>query len=311
MHAGNRWSAAVTVAGEMVLRPMGFRRRSIAVGSFVMDGLEGRGRGGPDVVLLHGLGDRNSTWHQVLLRLRQAPYGRIVAPDLVGFGRSLLPEGATVPALDEGIDLMHRFMEQNFDQPPLLVGNSLGGWLAWRFLARYPDAAAGALLLAPGGFMKREELVSLTQRFIDGDSKVMTQAILGDARRTIRFFGHRIIGSMLRNPLVAEVCRQDARPLLCAPGELKPYRQRVRALWGQDDTLMPISGIDGLRRELGDHLVVDSVGHAPQQSRPGMVLRELKNLVAQLNAAEPDAPSGEPGHPSDAPRPAPGSHSTG
>jgi len=60
------------------------------------------------------------------------------------------------------------------------------------------------------------------------------------------------------------------------------------------DTLMPESGRHALAQELGDRLVVEEVGHAPQQTRPGLVVREMVRLLEQLSQSERTAPGDEP-----------------
>jgi pimeloyl-ACP methyl ester carboxylesterase len=311
IHAGNHWSEAVTVGGEWLLRPLGFKRRVVPHMGIDIEVLEGRGRGGPDLVFIHGLGDRNSTWHRVLWRLRRGPWGRIIAPDLVGFGRTVLPEGQGFPEMEEGVRIMHQFVSRLTDQPPIVIGNSLGGWLAWRLLTTFPTDIAGLLLLAPAGFMDVAELKHLTGRFITGERGEMTRAIMQDARPEIRFFALRIIGHMLGSPLIVDICTQDSRHMLCKPGELKPYANRVRCLWGDRDTLMPDSGPEHLKRELGSHLVIDQVGHAPQQTRPGMVVRELVKLAAQISQKRLAGPDVLPNHQGDGLEvaPAPQTHS--
>ena len=286
VHHGNALSHVVTAGGEWMLRPLGFRRRQIHYQGIDMEVLEGRGRGGPDVLLLHGLGDRNSTWHRVMWRLRLGPWGRIIAPDLVGFGRTLLPFDRTMPTLDEGLDLLHGFIARLTDAKPILVGNSLGAWLGWQYLLRYPGSIAGCLMLAPGGFMQPEELQRVVERFLTGERDEMTDAIIGDARPEMLFFARRIIGKMLKSPMLKVVCRQDSMHLLHTPGDLTPYADRLRCLWGELDTLMPESGRHVLLRELGDRLVVERVGHAPQQTQPRLVVRELLQLLGQITQTE-------------------------
>ncbi|MDE0882851.1 MAG: alpha/beta hydrolase [Myxococcota bacterium] len=289
-HDGNSWSHLVTIGGEVLLRPLGFKRRLVTLDGQVIDLLEGRGSGGPDLIFLHGLGDRNSTWHRVLWRLTRGPWGRILVPDLPGFGRSFLSPGQSMPDMDEGLELMRRLVAEICPEPPLLIGNSLGGWLAWRFMTRYPNDLLGLLLLAPAGFMSAPEAYELGQRFLQGQRNEMTDAIMGDARFDMRFFARRIIGHMLSSEVVAELCNQDFREMLCQDGELAPYAARVRCLWGELDSLMPRRSLEMLRQEIGENLVFEPVGHAPQQTRPGMVVRELKALVEQLSQSALGAP---------------------
>ena len=295
-HTGDPWSQLVALGGEAILRPCGFRRRKLVFGTDTIDTLEGFGRGGPDVIFLHGLGDRNSTWHRVLFQMRKGPWGRILAPDLIGSGRSLLASGAPMPTLAQGIEKMRQLLAISGCKEPILVGNSLGGWLAWRFIHAYPEAVAGALLLAPAGFMEPAELGTLTRRFIDGEAEEMAAAIMADARPEVRFFARRIVAHLLKSPVVAEMCSQDASELLCRPGELAGLRDRLRVLWGRQDTLMPERSLEVLRAELGDRVVLDDVGHAAQQTRPGMVLRELTHLVEQFRRDVPSAQVGAPDH---------------
>ncbi len=305
VHHGNPLSHLVTVGGEWILRPLGFRRRRVHFQGIDMEVLEGCGRGGPDVVLLHGLGDRNSTWHRVMWRLRLGHWGRIFAPDLVGFGRTFLPSGRAMPTLDEGLGLLNGFLGGLTDEKPLIVGNSLGAWLGWRYLLRYPESISGCLMLAPGGFMQPDELSGVVERFLSGGQEEMTRAIIGDARPEVRFFARRIIGNMLQSPMLKLVVRQDSKHLLYQDGELAPFVQRLRCLWGTLDTLMPESGRHALLRELGDHLVVEEVGHAPQQTRPDLVVREMVRLLSQITQTEPSARDGERAHPHAEPKDVP------
>jgi pimeloyl-ACP methyl ester carboxylesterase len=195
-----------------------------------------------------------------------------------------------MPGMDEGLAFMRRLIAEVCSEPPLIIGNSLGGWLAWRFMTRYPNDLLGLLLLAPAGFMNVPEAYELGQRFLQGQRNEMTDAIMGDARFEMRFFARRIIGHMLSSDVVAELLHQDSREMLCAQGELAPFAARVRCLWGEYDTLMPQRSQEVLRQEIGENLVCDRVGHAPQQTRPGMVVRELKALSAQLSQNAPGAP---------------------
>ena len=48
VHDGNPLSHLVTIGGEWILRPLGFRRRQVHFQGIDMEVLEGRGRGGPD-----------------------------------------------------------------------------------------------------------------------------------------------------------------------------------------------------------------------------------------------------------------------
>ncbi|MDQ1727305.1 MAG: hypothetical protein QOK14_1350 [Frankiaceae bacterium] len=105
-----------------------------------------RAAGVPEVVCVHGLGV--SSRYFVPLVREVAPYTRVSAPDLPGFGRSSNPSTVyDVPqlaaALDSWLDL------QDFAVPPVLVGNSMGCQIVASLVDGRPARASGILLIGP------------------------------------------------------------------------------------------------------------------------------------------------------------------
>lgn len=98
-----------------------------------------RGQGLP-VLLVHGFPLDHTMWNAQIEAL--APHCRVIAPDLRGFGQS--PLGAADP--QHGIS-----MEQNADElielldalgiteSIVLIGFSMGGYIAWQFVRKYAD----------------------------------------------------------------------------------------------------------------------------------------------------------------------------
>src|SRR5213593_4684113 len=95
-------------------------------------------------VLIHGLGGSHLSWVQVAAGL--SGLGRVVAPDLPGFGRS--------PARGRGTRVMDsrrslaRFLDRVATGDVVLVGNSMGGLVAMTEAAVEPDRVAGLVLTA-------------------------------------------------------------------------------------------------------------------------------------------------------------------
>jgi pimeloyl-ACP methyl ester carboxylesterase len=73
-------------------------------------------------VLVHGLGGSHLNWMLVAPQL--ARHGRVLAPDLAGFGLTPVAGRRTSVAAQRA--LLHRLIGQTCDQPVLLVGNSMG-----------------------------------------------------------------------------------------------------------------------------------------------------------------------------------------
>ncbi len=104
------------------------------------------GGGGDSVVLLHGLAASNRYWGAKFDALAEG--GRLVVPDLLGFGSS--PR----PAVDYGPDdhadaVAATLVELGVDAPALVVAHSTGCLVALRLAARYPDLVAGIVGFGP------------------------------------------------------------------------------------------------------------------------------------------------------------------
>jgi haloalkane dehalogenase len=99
------------------------------------------GSGGPTFVFLHGNPASSHMWRNVLPRLGR---GRLLAPDLIGMGRSGKPE---IPYL---FDDHARYLDTWFDALGLddvvLVGHDWGGALACDWAARHPERVRGIAL---------------------------------------------------------------------------------------------------------------------------------------------------------------------
>jgi pimeloyl-ACP methyl ester carboxylesterase len=102
------------------------------------------GEGRP-LIALHGLGLESSCFEGLGQAL--APHGiRTLSADLPGFGRTPAPQGPLTlrslaePVIDFAADL---------EEPPLLLGMSLGGRVALEAALRAPDVFRGVVLVAP------------------------------------------------------------------------------------------------------------------------------------------------------------------
>jgi pimeloyl-ACP methyl ester carboxylesterase len=93
-------------------------------------------------VLLHGLGGSHLSWVQAAPGL--AGLGRVLAPDLPGFGRS--PRKARATRLMDQRRWLSRFLDEAVSGPVVLAGNSMGGVVALLEAALEPDRVAGVVL---------------------------------------------------------------------------------------------------------------------------------------------------------------------
>ncbi len=103
------------------------------------------GGSGPPIVLVHGLGGIHLNYMRIAPGLTK--FGRVLVPDLPGFGGSHpLPKSTTVSGLEEALT---SFLDAVAPGPLTLGGNSLGGVLTLLVAARHPDRVRRVLLFSP------------------------------------------------------------------------------------------------------------------------------------------------------------------
>ena len=105
-----------------------------------------RGTGSP-VVFLHGLGTSAATWSECMDEL--ADRHTVVAVDLLGHGDSPVPDDPAEYTRDRALDDLDDVLA-TLDRPAVLVGHSLGGYLALAHAATRPGVARGIVVLNTG-----------------------------------------------------------------------------------------------------------------------------------------------------------------
>jgi len=104
---------------------------------------EDTGLGRP-LVFLHGFPFSRSSWQKQIDAFRSSY--RVIAPDLCGFGVSPTRYGATTMAQYAG-DL-HVLLQKLTTGPVVLVGHSMGGYVALAFARQFPEMLTGLVLVS-------------------------------------------------------------------------------------------------------------------------------------------------------------------
>ena len=98
---------------------------------------------GPAVLLLHGFPLCRAMWRPQVRDLVAAGY-RVIVPDLRGFGESDQPQGAC--AMERYADDQIALLDQLQVEQAVVVGMSMGGYVLFNLLRRFPERIAGAVL---------------------------------------------------------------------------------------------------------------------------------------------------------------------
>ena len=119
---------------------------------------------GPPIVMLHGMGSSSATWSNCMRLL--APGHLVMAVDLLGHGASPAPEDPTEYTRDRALVDIDEILATL--DPAVLVGHSLGGYLALAHAATRPGITRGVVAINTGpGFrdpVKRQKWNDGTRR---------------------------------------------------------------------------------------------------------------------------------------------------
>jgi pimeloyl-ACP methyl ester carboxylesterase len=153
------------------------------------------GSSGPEIVILHGLLGSSRNWQRIMREL--SADCRVIVPDLRNHGDS--PHGPhTVAAMREDIV---RLIETNCEEPPHLVGHSMGG-LAAMAVATSDAAAIASLIvvdIVPG--RSAEGLRKILDALIELDLKSIRARTDAD----------RALSEKILNPAVRQFLLQNLR----------------------------------------------------------------------------------------------------
>ncbi len=100
---------------------------------------------GPTVLLLHSFPLDRAMWARQVSAISAEGF-RVLAPDLPGFGQTPTPDG-DAPSLDAYVASVVSLLDAMGVGHPLVLGLSLGGYVALRLAALHPNRV-GALVLA-------------------------------------------------------------------------------------------------------------------------------------------------------------------
>jgi pimeloyl-ACP methyl ester carboxylesterase len=240
-----------------------------------------RGGSGSPLLCIHGFTDSWRTWELVLPRLEERH--DVLAPTLPGHAGGPPFEAGG----DAHVDAVEAAMDEAGFETAHLVGNSLGGYVAFKLAER--GRARSVVAFAPGGgWPAGDPAAERGEHFSTMHALLQTAAAHADAivstpegrRRATQYttveFEH------IPPELLAHQIRAAARcevPTMLATARTRDWNVEpervtcpVRIVWGTEDKLLPWPEAATRYRDEwfanADWVVLDGVGHLPQLDVP-------------------------------------------
>jgi len=254
----------------------GLTEKQVQVGQFTICYLEG-GQG-ETLLLLHGFGADKDNWNRLAKHL--TPKFHVVAIDVPGFGMSSRPETESYTIRDQALRLDLIVAALGLDSFHL-AGNSMGGAIAGRYAAEFPDKVRTLALVNTGGIANCPKKSELRKQLEEGKNSLLLETP-EDFEKMLAFVFVR--PPWIPGPVKAHLARQAIerrsfnekvfRQIHAEGSDLEPELSRIRArtliLWGDQDRLIDVSCTEVLEKGLADSTtaILKDCGHAPMIERP-------------------------------------------
>jgi pimeloyl-ACP methyl ester carboxylesterase len=236
---------------------------------------------GRKLVLIHGFGTSNTSWHAAGPLFAEAGYDTY-ALDLAGFGLSCKKWEASYTHGDQA-DLVAAWMRQIGLQSAIMLGHSMGGNVAAHLALRHP-ALVEQLVLECSAILTG----------VDAAPRQLAQLLqVAPVRRAARLAVREIVRRSdfsafeARNPHVTRVLKtadwdeallaaaRDSWANKLTAEQLRQLHTPTLIIWGADDTTIPVTDVGKLQALLpkARAVIMRNAGHLPHEEDPQRFVR--------------------------------------
>lgn len=244
----------------------------------------------PAVILLHGFGSSLHTWEAWSAGL-EADH-RVIRFDLPGSGLS--PPDTTGDYTDDrSMAVLLALMDRLGVAKASIVGNSIGGRIAWTFAAAHPERVDKLVLVSPDGFASPgfeygrvpdvpvmvkamrwvlpKPLVRMSLAPAYADPKALTDDL------ATRYY------DLMRAPGVrdAMIARMQQSVRFDPVPRLESIQAPTLLLWGEQDQMIPFTNAADYMKALPHATLapLPGVGHLPQEEAPERSLEIVRRFL--------------------------------
>ena len=267
--------------------------------------VEGPATADPPLVLLHGTSSSLYTWNAWTEMLKDQY--RIIRLDLPGFGLT-----GPHPKGDYNVEIYLEFLESFLEklevEECILVGNSIGGEIAWRYALNHPEQVKKLVLIGAAGYPVDIEELPLAKLPLS----YLWLRIPWVRELSVEFSSHEVIRNSLEylygdpEKVTDEIVelyfdmthrdgnREALTERMESFGRKAPYKKiptiktRTLILWGEKDRLIPVENAKHFHRDLRNSslTIFSEAGHMPMEEIPQKSVEAVKSFLTQDSIAK-------------------------
>ena len=245
--------------------------------------------GNPALLFLHAFPFSGDMWKAQVSLFSEKFY--CVAPDLSGFGASILPDFAVT--FEFYVDSVLNFLKQSKIEHAVWCGLSMGGYLALRMYERAPGQCRALILCntkagpdGSEGKLKRWDAIQLLKQNRAEYIATQWQALIGASSKSNGFLRSRfeeliakVNDKAIASGLVALATRTDCTP------NLSKIHVPTLILVGKEDKVTPVSDSEAMVKAIaGSKMkVLERAGHLSNLENPHKFNEHLADFLSSLS----------------------------
>jgi abhydrolase domain-containing protein 6 len=232
---------------------------------------------GPSILLLHGYTANKDNWTLFAGYLTEKYH--VVIPDIPGYGDSTMLMDSSYD-LSHQISRLHKFASALKLKNMHIAGNSMGGFFAGIYAARFPDEIMSVGLFDAAGVRSLEKS-AVTKLIEKGENPFILKDSSDISRITSLVFVKTpftpypikkvVIQTALVNRNIYEKELKEIEPDISSlEKELRNIKADTLILWGDQDKIIDVSSVPVFEKGLKNHktVIIRECGHCPMLEKP-------------------------------------------
>jgi len=248
---------------------------------------------GPVVIMIHGIVSSLHTWDAWADEMKGK--FRVIRFDVPGFGLTGPANFKYKPGFF--VRFLHGFVKKMELKKFSLIGNSLGGFISWKYAAYHPDQVEKLVLLDPVGYPQKTPWIIgmmalpvigniatvITPRFI---VEMNVKEVYGDPSRIKPEAMDRYYELIMREgnrtalrDIFIELEEQAGDPTI--DDEIPDIKVPTMVIWGDKDIWTPYAYIENWKKDLpsAKYVVYKGVGHVPMEEIPEQSVKDAEAFL--------------------------------
>jgi pimeloyl-ACP methyl ester carboxylesterase len=247
------------------------------------------------IVLIHGTGASLHTWDGWVDALKSQR--RIIRFDLPAFGLTG-PDPADNYTIEHYAAFVVAVLDKLNVKKSVLVGNSLGGYIAWATTVLYPSKVTKLTLVDASGYPYAAKSVPLAFKLArtpiikDLVRNILPRSLIENSVKNVYGDPERVTSDLVdryydlstregnRRALALRFKQTIPGPLIKRLGEIKIP---TLILWGEKDNLIPLIFANQFSQYIPNNqlLTFPTLGHVPHEEDPSVTVAAFKVFLAQ------------------------------